>query len=75
MQNLKQILALLSAECHRFEALLDERKIPKRNGSIRPISLAKASIFLRDLPLNCNPSNMICFSKRIDFKSNASEYP
>jgi len=68
MQNLRQTLALLSIEHHGFKALLDERKIPKRSGSLPLISLAKASISLCDLPLNRNPLNAIRFSRCVGLK-------
>jgi len=67
-------LVLLFAEHHGFEALPDGGK-SQRVAEAFPDFSGEASITLCDLPLNCNPSNTIRFSKRVDFKSNASEYP
>ena len=69
-----RFLVLLFVEHHGFEALPDGRK-SQRVVEAFPDFSGEASITLCDLPLNCNPSNTIRFSKRIDFKSNASEYP
>jgi len=42
MQNLEQILALLSVEHHGFETLLDEREIPERKRSLCLITLTNS---------------------------------
>ena len=71
---LDRFLVLLFAKHHGFESLLDSGK-SQRAAEASPDFSGEASITPCDLPPNCNPSNTIRFSKCIDFKSNASEYP
>jgi len=74
MQNLRQILGFAICWTSRVRSPAWWRKIPKGSGSFSWFLWRSFNHPLWFAP-NCNPSTTIRFSKCIDFKSNASEYP